>query len=60
MSTLIGIGIGPILVGAISDALVHTGMAHTLGPALAVSALAPLGSILAYLKLKPSDSRNAL
>ncbi|MGA0881362.1 MAG: MFS transporter [Burkholderiaceae bacterium] len=60
MSTLIGIGIGPILVGAISDALVRAGMTHTLGPALAVSALAPLVSILAFLKLKPLNSRSAL
>jgi len=53
MSTLIGIGLGPVLVGMVSDLLASLGLAHTLGPALAVSALAPLLSILAFLKLKP-------
>jgi len=53
MSTLIGIGLGPVLVGMVSDLLASLGLAHTLGPALAVSALAPLFSILAFLKLKP-------
>ncbi|MEY2777353.1 MAG: hypothetical protein RLY30_1451 [Pseudomonadota bacterium] len=59
MSTLIGIGVGPVLVGAISDTLVNLGFTQTLGPALAFSALAPLGSIWAFLQLKTTDSRSA-
>lgn len=56
MSTLIGIGIGPILVGFVSDLIAGAGLTDTLGPALAISACAPLFSIYAFLKLKPQTT----
>ncbi|CAM8627848.1 AraJ Arabinose efflux permease [Burkholderiales bacterium] len=56
ISTLIGIGVGPVLVGMVSDQLAAIGLTETLGPALAISALFPLLSILAFLQLKPQTS----
>jgi len=55
-STLVGIGVGPVLVGVVSDGLSHIGAPNTLGLALALSALAPLASVFAFRMLKPPQS----
>jgi len=52
----VGIGVGPVLVGVVSDGLSHIGAPNTLGLALALSALAPLASVFAFRMLKPPQS----